>query len=184
MKQRRSLMTVISSLALLVLANNFQLTFAADSARASADYVVVEQGKANPSWVKAGKLRGMRVPKSAMRNSVEICVAVGFTIESTGVPANVVILKTQSNKPPDNDNVHGIQEEAKRAVNDWRFDPAPENPDRKPIYTYGTMSMSSIPSGRQTKAAEEHSHSVERACDIPDFVDAVRRGDFKNAGKP
>ena len=155
------------------------LMAASFSAVADEKYIVLDQGKTDPYWTRIGKSSLPLYPKSAVRNMVEACMAIGFSIESSGKPGIVSVLRMQTNKSSDDDDVKKIKAAAMEAITDWRYVAAPGNPERKAVFTYTTMSMTISGPDASASAANARSQSMEQSCRIADFAVAVSRGDFK-----
>ena len=156
------------------------LIAASFSAVADEKYIVLDQGQIDTYWTRIGKTNGPHYPKSAVRNLVEACMAIGFSIESSGKPGIVSVLRMQTNKSSDDDDVKKIKAAAIEAVTDWRYAATSGNPEKKPVYTYTTMSMAlSNPAAANASDAGARAQSMAQSCRIADFATAVSRGDFK-----
>ena len=156
------------------------LLVAAPVAGADENYVVVDQGQLAPYWTSIGNLRGPHFPKSAIRNRVEACIAVGYSIEPDGKPAHVSVLRSKGNRAADDDDMKKIAAAALDSVSRWRYEAAQGNPERKAVYTYATVSMALSNTTTTPAVARNHALSVEHSCDIADFVAAVARGEFSS----
>jgi hypothetical protein len=146
-------------------------------AHSGEDYLVVDLGQVGEYWNFVHKTAYPQFPTSSMRKHVDVCVAVGFSVEADGVPANISVLRMQTSKADDTEESERMKSAMTDAIARWRFQPSERNAARRPLYTYTVMSMAFSVEGTLSTTAKKHSDAIAKSCEIPEFVSAALRGE-------
>ncbi len=154
---------------------------AAIDACAADAYKVVDTGDLGEYWNFETKMPWPSFPHSSIWKRINVCVAIGFSVESDGRADNVSILavKSSNNDPKEIEN---MKKSMIGGVSAWRFVPAETNSMRAPLYTYTITSMSYVTQGTMPAVRERHAKEVSAACVIPDFLDKAARGEIGPRG--
>lgn len=150
-----------------------QLVSAQDGA-----YVAIDGPQVNQYWKSVGKGERLQLPKSFMRFGADGCVAVGYSIEADGKPANLVVLRAAFSEQTDKQAVSELEQRVIRHFGSMRYEAAPENARRQPVYTYAYYSFAAFQSPATKASVDDHSDFVGAHCVIADFPAAVARGDL------
>ena len=149
------------------------LTCAQDGA-----YVAVDGPKVKQYWKSVGKSERLQLPKSFIRSGADGCIAVGYSIEADGKPANLVVLRAAFSEQADKQVASDLERRVINYFAGMRYEPAPENPRRQAVYTYGYYSFAAFQPPATKASVDEHSDFVRSHCVIADFPAAVARGDL------
>ncbi len=144
----------------------------------AGDYVAVHGPQVTQYWKSTGKGEGPHVPKSLMRAHADGCVAVGYSIEADGKPANLVVLRAAFGEQADPHVVSDLEQRVVAYFAGMRYEAAPSNEQHQPIYTYGYFSFSAVQTPATKASIDKHSDFVRAHCEIADFPTAVARGDL------
>jgi hypothetical protein len=153
------------------------LTVAAVDACAADAYKIVDTGDLGEYWNFETKMPWPSFPHSSIWKRVNVCVAIGFSVESDGRADNVSILRVNSSNN-DPKEIESMKKSMIEGVSAWRFVPAETNTMRAPLYTCTITSMSYVAQGTMPGVRERHAKEVSAACVIPDFLDKAARGEI------
>src|SRR6266566_5144640 len=120
-------MNLMTRRVLAVLLMSAAGTAAANAAHPEENYLVVGSGEVGDYWNFTHKMPYPDFPTSAMRKHMNTCIAVGFSIESDGMPSNVAVLRVETSKPRDTDEIERMKSAMTEAIRSWRFEPAENN---------------------------------------------------------
>ena len=150
-------------------------SFGGDSA---PNYVAVDGPQVSQYWKSGGKGERIQLPKSFVRSGADGCVAVGYSVEADGKPANLVVLRAAFSDQADKQVVADLETRVIKYFAGMRYEPAPSNATPQPIYTYGSYSFAAFQVPSTKAAVNEHSDFVRSHCLIADFPTAVARGEL------
>jgi len=138
----------------------------------AADYKVVESAELGTFWIAqpGHEQRPPRYPAGSLHDGVESCIEVGFSIEPDGTPARFKILRSSFSDGASKDAVESAKQAAVDTVAATRFDPAPSNSQRQPIYTHRLFTFAIITPVHDAKAERQaHAEHLRQACRIDDL---------------
>jgi len=141
-------------------------------------YVALDGPQVKQYWTAVGKGERVQLPKSFMRSGVDGCIAVGYSIEADGKPANLVVLRAAFSEYADKQIASDLEQRVVKYFGSMRYEAAPENARRLPVYTYAYYSFGAFLSPATKASVDEHSDFVRSHCVIADFPAAVARGDL------
>jgi hypothetical protein len=146
-------------------------------ANADGVYKTVDKDDIHSYWVpKKEAHTGPLFPKSTMRKHMNVCVAVGFSVERDGSTKNVRVLRSQTSSPDDVEETKRIEAAADDAISRMHYEPAGGNGDRQPIVTYDTLSMAVAIGGTTAGTAAKHNEAVKESCRVANFVGSAEAG--------
>ncbi len=157
------------------------LAVAAGDLRAADAYKIVDTGDLGEYWNFETKMPWPSFPHSSIWKRVNVCVAIGFSVESDGHADNVSILAVKSSND-DPKEIDAMKQAMIDGVRAWRFVPVDTNPMRAPLYTYTITSMSYVAQGTVPKVRERHAKEVSAGCVVPDFMEKAARGEIGPRG--
>jgi hypothetical protein len=141
-------------------------------------YVVVDGSQLEQYWKVTGKTERFELPKSVVHSRTEGCVAVGFSIEADGKPANLVVVRAGYDEHVDKQIATEVEKRTVEYIAGMRYEAAPTNPGHKAVYTYTYTSFTPYSSSMAKTIVDQRSDFVKAHCVIPDFPAAVARGDL------
>lgn len=141
-------------------------------------YIVVGKGKVAPLWTRVGEFGKLRLPKSARHDRVEGCVAVGFSIEPDGKPANLTVIRSAFTERAERKDIADVEQAVVSQFAGLRYVATAENAGHKPVYTYSSYSFSMFQQPATKDEVDARASTVSSPCDIADFPAAVARGDL------
>ena len=141
-------------------------------------YVAIDGPQVKQYWKSVGKSERVQLPKSFMRSGVDGCIAVGYSIEADGKPANLVVLRAGFSEFADKQIASDLERRVINYFAGMRYEAAPENARRQAVYTYGYYSFAAFQPPATKGSVDEHSDFVRSHCLIADFPAAVARGDL------
>jgi hypothetical protein len=157
------------------------LAVVASDARAADAYKIVDTGDLGEYWNFAKKMPWPSFPHSSIWKRVNVCVAIGFSVESDGRADNVSVLAVKSSND-DPKEIEVMKKAMIDGVSAWRFVPAETNTMRAPLYTYTITSMSYVAPGTMSSVRQRHANEVSAECVIRDFLDKAARGEIGPRG--
>ena len=116
------------------------------------------EGKATPLY-----------PRDAMRAAASGCVSIAYGIDSAGKVVEPRVLQSYITKKDGDEMRQHMEHSVLGNLVTWRYAPAPENQQRRPVYTYATVTLA-IDSGLNSKAFKDE---VESHCKVVDFIAPV-----------
>jgi hypothetical protein len=168
----------MKSMAMLVAA---VLAVVASDARSADAYKLVDMGDLGDYWNFEKKMPWPSFPHSSIWKRINVCVAIGFSVESDGRADNVSILAVKSSNNEEKE-IASMNKAMIDGVSAWRFLPAQSNAMRAPLYTYTINSMSYVAQGTLSSMRERHAKEVSAACVITDFMEKAERGEIGPRG--
>jgi hypothetical protein len=141
-------------------------------------YVVVDPSQLAQYWNSKDRDDRLELPKSVVHSRTEGCVAVGYSIEAEGKPANLVVLRAGYGEHVDKQIAAEVERRTVQYLADMRYEAAPANPGHKAVYTYSFTSFTPYSSSMAKSIVDQRSDFVKAHCVIPDFPAAVARGDL------
>jgi hypothetical protein len=150
----------------------------AGTAAADEKHLVLPRGSLATYWSAIPSEEKRTIPRALLRQHMNACVAVAYTIEADGRAANIRILRTITSKPGNLDAEKLFQDFATAPFAKTHYEPTAENADRKPVFTYAVVPLAVSNVTTAPAVADRHMHEVEQQCEIADFVAAVGRGDI------
>jgi hypothetical protein len=154
------------------------LTAAAVGREGTPEYVVIDGPQITHYWKSTGNAERLQLPKSFIRTHADGCVAVGYSIEADGNPANLVVLRAAYSAQADKIVAADLEQLVVKYFAGRRYAAASSNPQHKPVYTYGYYSFSAVDTPSTNATVDKHSDFVRAHCVIADFPAAVARGDL------
>lgn len=148
-----------------------------------SSYVVLEEGKIAPFWTVAEKGEAVHFPRELVKNHVEGCLAVGFSVESDGHTANVMVVRSAFSERATKGNIAEIESRVRRNLATTRYSATSANSDHKAVYTYSTYGFSLVSAPATKLEGERRADAVSANCKISDFPGAVARGDLKKTSE-
>jgi|GEM_PF-6869025 len=141
-------------------------------------YVVVDPSQLVQYWKSKDRNDRLELPKSVVHSRTEGCVAVGYSIEADGKPANLVVLRAGYGEHVDKQIAAEVEQRTVQYLADMRYEAARSNPGHKAIYTYSFTSFTPYSSSMAKTIVDQRSDFVKAHCVILDFPAAVARGDL------
>jgi len=151
---------------------------AASATESAPNYVAIDALQVKQYWISVDKGERLQLPKSFMRFGADGCVAVGYSIESDGKPANLVVLRAAFSENADKQLTAELEQRVIKHFAGMRYEAATANAQHQPVYTYGYYSFAAFQAPATKASVNEHSDFVLAHCVIADFPAAVARGDL------
>jgi len=142
------------------------------NAASAPQYQIVEAKDVGAYWVASPwQRRPVKYPRSAVREGVEGCVELGFSIEPDGVPAELKVLRSTFSEGASKESVEAVTQAVIDAVAAARYSPAQTNPQRLPVYTHRitTFFLSAVSRVESNAESKAHSGHIADSCKIADF---------------
>lgn len=133
----------------------------------AASYRIVDGPELKAFWV-ADPGHEQRPPKystDSVRERVEACLELGFSIEPDGVPARFDVLRSNFTEGTPKQFVEIMQREVIDSVAATRYAAALENPQRQPVYTHRLFTFR-ISMHESTAEREAGKARISQTCRI------------------
>jgi hypothetical protein len=140
-------------------------------AEAAPDYKIVESSDIGLYWVAQPGHRQPppRYPATSVREGIESCIEVGFSIEADGIPARMVVLRSAFGSGARQETTQALRQAAIDSVAAARYEAGANNPDHLPVYTHSvfTFTLNDTRDSDAKRAAQ--SEKIKQYSSIPNL---------------
>jgi len=142
---------------------------------AAQDYKVMGSQDLPHYWTIAKRGGSLGLPLKKFHASWG-CLAIGFSIEGDGVPANVSVLRDRYSGEIDKD----LRDELRKAVLGYiargRYATTAENAAKQPVYTYNVITFQKELDGTLSAVGKGQIARESAHCELEDFANVVASG--------